>query len=100
MNLEIEDLWRELVIKNTKGGACNFQQAAIELAAFACYHERKACQRAIQNCEWPAGADAWDATEIHQDAIQARGPIIFGLGMTFDESWRLNICKADFEENE
>ena len=41
MKFDINEVWRELVIKNTKGGACNFQEAATELAVIAADAEAK-----------------------------------------------------------
>ena len=38
-----EDNWRQLVLKHTNGGACNFQAAAAELAALVEAAERERC---------------------------------------------------------
>jgi hypothetical protein len=48
MSLDIYDIWSKLVKKHTIGGACNFQDAACELAALVAATEREACAKVCE----------------------------------------------------
>lgn len=45
MEADIYITWTDLVKKHTRGGACNFQGAAIELATLIKTKEREACAK-------------------------------------------------------
>lgn len=45
MMIKMDDLWRDLVQKHTRGGACNFRNAAFEYAGEAMKQEREACAK-------------------------------------------------------
>jgi hypothetical protein len=36
-------------------------------------HEREACAKVIEECNWPKWADATDARDVFAEAIRARG---------------------------
>jgi hypothetical protein len=36
-------------------------------------HEREACAKLIEECNWPKWADATDARDVFAEAIRARG---------------------------
>ena len=42
---DVFDVWAGLVHKHTRGGSCNFQSAAKELAELAAAAEREACAK-------------------------------------------------------
>lgn len=90
---EIIEIWVNLVHKNTAGGACNFQQAAIDLAKLveertqvklfcdgvggAVAAEREACAKICSDLADKAlvsgDEDALICFEQAEDAIRARG---------------------------
>lgn len=43
--IDKDALWRDMVQKHTKGGACNFRDAAFEFAEKAVSLEREACAK-------------------------------------------------------
>jgi hypothetical protein len=45
---DIYQTWGELVRKHTRGGACNFQDAANELAELVAAAEREACAKVVE----------------------------------------------------
>lgn len=68
-------VWAGLVSKHTFGGACNFQNAANELAELAAAAERDACAQVCEDeictCCWDEQAGA--VAEHIAAAIRARG---------------------------
>lgn len=72
---DIYQRWAELVRKHTRGGACNFQDAANELAELVAAAEREECaticDRLLAN---PNTGGGWsDATIECSVAIRSRG---------------------------
>lgn len=61
---EIIEIWVTLVHKNTAGGACNFQQAAIDLAKLVATKEQEAIIDLVAFYGGPVDLEA---------AIRARG---------------------------
>jgi hypothetical protein len=73
-------MWQKLVLKHTKGGACNFQFAADELAALVAAAEREACAALLENADLGGLAEfpGWqrytaDLLTKVAGAIRARG---------------------------
>ena len=42
-------------------------------AKLVAQHEREACAKVIEECNWPKWADATDARDVFAEAIRARG---------------------------
>jgi hypothetical protein len=58
---DIAAIWQKLVLKHTKGGACNFQFAADELAALVAAAEREAWAAKLQSLRAQAYFDGHKA---------------------------------------
>jgi hypothetical protein len=67
------NIWRDLVIKHTKGGACNFQSAANEFAALAIAVEREACAKVCEEFDFRFQDDSAGSLQDAAMAIRARG---------------------------
>jgi hypothetical protein len=65
---QTQNQWRELVLKHTKGGACNFQAAADELADLVRAAERERCVIAVK-------------AQMRDDGIQDSAPLMNALAM-------------------
>lgn len=72
MEDDIYELWGSLVQKHTKGGACNFQNAAIELVELTEQKEREACAKVCYELPWK-DMTAIPSNLAFADAIRARG---------------------------
>jgi cell division septum initiation protein DivIVA len=76
MKFDINKVWAELVIKNTKGGACNFQSAATELASLVAEAATEEANRRA-NASWTLMCEKMVAAEREAcaklvDDIEAR----------------------------
>jgi len=72
---DIYQTWGDLVRRHTRGGACNFQDAAKELAELVAAAEREACAKmANKYAKSNEENDNMVAAFVHlADAIRARG---------------------------
>ena len=79
---ELIDIWREVVLKNTTNGSCNFQQAAIDFAELVAKPWVET-NKALAN----------EIIELQKQAEQE--PDYFGL--THDHTW-LSIDKKQYDK--
>jgi hypothetical protein len=65
---QAKNQWRELVLKHTSGGRCNFQAAADELAELVRAAERERCATAVK-------------AQLRENGIQDNAPLMNALAM-------------------